>query len=563
MSVSNSGSEARRDLLLSQFDAEANFPLQFEELSAGSSRKVSWSCELGHTWQATVYDRNRRGQNCPYCTGQRPVKGISDLPTRQPRLMSEWDPANKKDPSCYMEFSNAKVGWICRNEHRWQARISARSLGAGCPYCSGNKLLFARSLTGAQPSLSEQLLDPELGKEIFANGGKKVKWHCSSGHEWEATPRDRSRGSGCPYCSGSVLWPSDQKGLAFSDPLLAAEIHPTLNKDVDLQQISRGSMCKLWWLCANAHQWQARVDSRALAGAGCPECNIAYQKSKPEREIADHLQSLGLKVEVGDRTLLNGKELDIYVPAKKIAIEFNGVYWHSEKFGKNKSYHYEKYNTAKMKGVQLLQIWEDDWRRDAQMVLGTLERKLGVAKAARVGARKTEVVNVSFFEAKAFLDKWHLQGHAAGRYYLGLKSGEELVAVLVLKQQGFKEFLITRYATSCIVQGGFGKLLKHVESNFDVERLITFSDNMISNGALYESNGFTAEKKLPPDYSYVSKGRRQHKFGYRLKRFKADPTLLYEEGLSERELAMLNQLPRIWDAGKILWAKKLGSFPHV
>ena len=79
----------------------------------------------------------------------------------------------------------------------------------------------------------------------------------------------------------------------------------------------------------------------------------------------------------------------------------------------------------------------------------------------------------------------------------------------------------------------------------------------MSDGGLYDALGFTADKELPPDYKYVVDGKRVHKFSYRRKRFRADPDLRYEEGLSERELAYLNGLGRVWDCGKIRYVKQL------
>lgn len=81
----------------------------------------------------------------------------------------------------------------------------------------------------------------------------------------------------------------------------------------------------------------------------------------------------------------------------------------------------------------------------------------------------------------------------------------------------------------------------------------TFSDHCVSDGGLYEQNGFVVDKVLPPDYMYVVGNRREHKFRYRLKRFREDPNLVYQDGISERELAKLNGLRRVWDAGKTRW----------
>ncbi len=111
---------------------------------------------------------------------------------------------------------------------------------------------------------------------------------------------------------------------------------------------------------------------------------------------------------------------------------------------------------------------------------------------------------------------------------------------------------LRRFATSCIVPGGFTKSIKFFRQHHkgDIE---SFSDHGVSDGKLYEMNGFENVGEIPPDYKYVVDGSRVHKFGYRIKRFREDPSLKYEEGLSEKALADLNNIPRIWDAGKTKW----------
>jgi len=132
--------------------------------------------------------------------------------------------------------------------------------------------------------------------------------------------------------------------------------------------------------------------------------------------------------------------------------------------------------------------------------------------------------------------------------------------LVLRKESGEDDVLnIIRYATAANVVGGFTKLLKHAEKVYSPESFITFADHCVSDGGLYESNGFVADKILSPDYMYVVKGERKHKFGYRLKRFQNDPELLWEPNLTERELAALNGLERIWDAGKTRYRKFVRS----
>lgn len=145
---------------------------------------------------------------------------------------------------------------------------------------------------------------------------------------------------------------------------------------------------------------------------------------------------------------------------------------------------------------------------------------------------------------------------------IGLYHKDELVAVLsyAMDNSSYDLINIKRYATSCNVRGGFSKLLSKLEKygkELGYNGIITFSDNSISDGDLYFKTGFVNIEELEPTYSYLVNGKREHKFKYRIKRFKNDSNLQYKEGMSEKELAELNKLYRVYDSGKVKWYKEI------
>ena len=285
--------------------------------------------------------------------------------------------------------------------------------------------------------------------------------------------------------------------------------------------------------------------------------NIDYlprSGSSGEKELSDYLKSINISHEKGVRSLIPPQEVDIYIPSHNIAIEYNGLYWHSEKH-RNKNYHYEKWKTCNNAGIQLIQIWEDEWMNKPEIIKNMLAHKLGVSTQKRVYGRKTDILVLSFKESSQFLNKNHIQGEASGSLYLGLGIDDELVAAIVFKQRSEDKWELVRYATNSNVIGGFSKLLKYFEGVIHPNKITTFADLCVSDGGLYKDNGFIMDKLLKPDYSYFVGGVREHKFGYRLKRFENDPDLIWEDGLSERELAELNGLLRVYDAGKQRWVK--------
>lgn len=250
-------------------------------------------------------------------------------------------------------------------------------------------------------------------------------------------------------------------------------------------------------------------------------------------------------------------ELDIYLPDKNIAIEYNGVHWHSEKIknGKNLYANHDKWKKCKDLGIQLITIWEDEWLYKKDIVKSMLRHKLHKDESVRVFARNTVIEKLSWGEVEEFLNTYHIQGSSHGSVYYGLKYNSEIVAVSVWRKNKNTLYL-DRYATSCNVIGGMGKLLKYGKKyalDNGCNQIITFSDHSVSDGYLYEKLNFEKDCVLRPDYSYVRQDKREHKFNYRKKRFENDPLLKYKPGLTESQLAELNGFNKIYDCGKTRW----------
>lgn len=524
--------------------------LDFDELSVGSGRMVWWVCSEGHEWEASVKYRVEGHGGCPTC---------ASLAFRHPNVAAQWHPTKNLslDPEKIRYGSGRKVWWICDKGHEWEMTINNRvGKGQGCPYCSGQKVAAGeKDIFTTHPDIASQWHPTKNNlapTQMSAGSNRKVWWLGECGHEWEASVRSQVKdGVKCPECNS----------VAFKHPNVVTQWNFKKNEGLNPKTVSYGSKKIVWWICDKGHEWRRAVHLQVRLGIHCSECQALRFSSKPEKSIQAFMDSLVLLYRTHERSVVKKMELDIYIPDKKIGIEFNGLYWHDENH-KTQSYHHAKWLAAKEAGVQLIQIWEDDWNRNPELIKRMLAHKLGVSQEKTVYARKTRVEVLSKADAELFMDEYHIQEHANGSYYLGLRDieNDEVVAVLVLKKEpgtDGKTLNIMRYATSVNVVGGFTKLLKHAERTYVPEKFITFADHTVSDGGLYESNGFIAEKELYPDYMYVVKGERKHKFGYRLKRFRNDPELKFEEGLTERELAELNNIPRIWDAGKTRYVKTI------
>lgn len=368
----------------------------------------------------------------------------------------------------------------------------------------------------------------------------------------EDGPNARVSGKqGCPVCAGRQVVPGFND-LASQCPELLAEWDDAR----DPATVTSRAGYYAAWRCAKGHTWKARIIDRHRFG--CPECNATNFVSAFEREVTGFVESLlpdGAVQTSVRRFRKDGiNELDAFVPSKNIAIEANGVFFHSERF-RSASYHHDKTAACEALGIRLIQVWQDDWLERRDIVERLLARKLGVSSERRVAARKTTAEFLAPSEARPFLERNHIQGASSASHYLGLRDDDgTLVAVMALKRTDAegRVLRLERYATSAIVPGGHSKLVSFAEREIrGWQSLITFADNEVSDGSLYEATGWARDGIIRPDYRYLVGSQRVHKFNYRLARFRSDPALKYEDGLSERELAALNGLDRVWDSGKV------------
>lgn len=174
-----------------------------------------------------------------------------------------------------------------------------------------------------------------------------------------------------------------------------------------------------------------------------------------------------------------------------------------------------------------------------------LNHKLGKS-TTKIGARKCSIVNPSREETRDFLNKYHIQGAVNGSVYWGLAYNNELVAVMVLLNSGGK-WNLSRYATKYTIMGGFTKLFNVAPPG----QYVTFADLCVSDGNLYERHGWTRDRILKPDYKYIYDNELVHKFNFRRKRFENDPNLLFDVDMTEKQMAALNGIERVYDCGKI------------
>lgn len=267
-----------------------------------------------------------------------------------------------------------------------------------------------------------------------------------------------------------------------------------------------------------------------------------------------------------NRQILIGKEIDLLIPDKKIGIEFNGLFWHREGSGKDKDYHLNKTILCNNKGYGLIHIFEDEYVEHKDIVLSKLSHLLGLDNnLPKIAGRKIVVKEIYSYEAKTFLQKFHIQGWASSTIYLGGFYNGELISVMSFKFGNIKNknWDLTRFATNnnYIYQGVASKMLKWFIRKYTPEVIVSFADRrwtLDKDDNLYTKLGFKLETINKPDYKYYHQ-KKKHDIKRIHKMTFSKKALIkkygFPETMTEKEMTKELGYDRIWDCGlfKYVW----------
>lgn len=323
-----------------EWDYEKNEDLKPSMVTRGSNKKVWWKCKAyGHSWQAVINNRTK-GIGCPYCSGKKAIQGVNDIATTDPELIAEWDFDKNEgiDIGTIMHGSHQKVWWKCTEcGYEWEASVSNRAKGKCCPLCSNRVVVSGiNDLATNNPELLEEW-DFEKNTDIspyntYCKSTQKAWWICKNcGRSWQSMIRNRSeKGIGCAVCSRKAC------GTGIND---LQTLYPWLIEEFDFEkndmkpnEIAAHSGLKIWWKCSICGKsWKTSVSNRTGNNqTGCPHCNSEYHTSFPEQALLFYIKKYYPDT-INGYIIQGCKELDIYIPSLKVAIEYDGVIWHTER----------------------------------------------------------------------------------------------------------------------------------------------------------------------------------------------------------------------------------------
>ena len=358
------------------------------------------------------------------------------------------------DKSIYHN-SRTKVIITCRTHGDFEQNPRHHIRGCGCPKCNGTP---NKGLNGfIEEAIKTHGHKYDYSKSKYKTGKDVITIICPNHGEFEQIAYSHISGQGCPSCGMTRRIESNKKDV--NEFIEKAKLVHGCKYDYSKVDYTN-SATKVAIICHDHGEFEQTPGSHINQSAGCPSCSNSGP-SQAEQLIYELCKGYATDVEQSNRTAIAPKELDIYIPSLKLAIEYNGTYWHSEQF-RDKKYHQEKFLRCQAEGIQLFQIWEHDFVDPVkqEIILSMLQYKLG--KARRIYARKTKVSEIDYREAKAFYNEHHLQGagrcHSNQNHY-ALSADSKLVMVMSVD---YRNNYIIRVCTAkgLAVVGGASKLFK-------------------------------------------------------------------------------------------------------
>lgn len=422
-----------------------------------------------------------------------------------------------------------KVKIICPEHGEFEQRADAHLGGQGCPICGNIKMGISNSSNVDEFTEKANKIHSKkyvYYKSIYINNSTPLCITCPQHGDFWQTPSNHLKGEGCPKCNGGVR-------LELTDFINKG--NKAHNFKYDYSEFdyatSRTKGCIIcpihgkFWQMPNAH----------LNGEGCPKCsNIG---SKYEEEISNSLK--GLEIQQRNRKLLNGKEIDIYLPQYKLGIEFNGLYWHSEENGKDKDYHLNKLNMCNENGIELIQIFEDEWIDKREICETIIKDEIALNNNEILCADSCNIAETNNEkEVNVFLNKNSIYGIdecyniAISAYY-----NDNIVGVMTLKKDSENEYTLNRFTTNIKYNcdGLKDEMLNYFKEKYTPSKITYFADRRWVthiNNNLYTNLGFKVNSFIEPTFKYYKKNTR---FGR----------------INQDKVTDENGYTRIWDCGQV------------
>lgn len=457
---------------------------------------------------------------------------------------------------------NKKITAKCKQHGEFEQTVEIILRSGGCPACRDFR---RRAIKVSFSEFVERSSKKHSGKysyvkDSYKGVAKKVTIICPEHGEFRQIANSHMRGCGCPSCGSFSMW--DKRGRVTVGEYIDRAMQVHKGKYSYIPESFNGTSNKILIICPKHGTFKMSAGNHLYGGQGCPRCSTSGP-SKPEQFLADYLSSLGFTVEQSRRDLIPPQEIDIYLPEQKLAIEFNGSYWHSGQ-KKERNYHLDKTLACQEKGIRLVHIFDYQLAHKRDIVLRMLAKLAGVPSEP-VMARKCEVYQLSPEQAAQFYDQHHLMGATGAKLHLGLFYQDRLVAAASFstRSTGGKHSNKNELIRYCVppelsVSGGLAKLTKAAMRWLGWETVYSYVERSWFDGAMYEKNGWEQRAVSEPGYGYVHRHSLQfyHRSRFMKKKLKRQAEIFgfdYDPSLSEAKMLKNSPLMRVFDCGQLLY----------
>ena len=298
-------------------------------------------------------------------------------------------------------------------------------------------------------------------------------------------------------------------------------------------------------VCKNEHYSSLHmIKMGSSLTCGC----CTYKISNACIAIEQYLKSLNIESKF--EFTIDKFNYDIFVPSHNLLIEHNGIKWHASEYSKEKDV--RKYKLAIEHKFNFLSIFEDEWKYNQEKVKALLKNKLGVIKSIPLRPSQCDILPIISQEADSFYIQFHYIGKCHPKLSYGVFYNSQLIACISFShptRQSKHPWELTRMASDPAfkVHGIWSKLFKKFVAENSPSSVVSFSDNRLFQGAVYEKLGFKFDGNVTPDYYWVKADRRHHKSA--LRKTKEEKLT----GLTETQLRTAQGYEKVWDLGKKRW----------
>jgi len=533
-----------------------SIPPKIEEFNVKT--KITLRCKNGHEWSTTIRSI-ADGRDCRKCVFENNGKNQNLSSLKMIELIESNHFIMLEDNP--VEFDrNTELNLKCSRGHivkRCYRKIQAK--GKHCPECKKEGLYRDGTLAKRTKTVQEKYGT----NNVFQNEDIKQKIKQTTINKYgveNVMQLDEIK----QKLFDNTVAKHGKFGGAFNKGRLKynTETMKNIFKESGYEMLTEytGIRNKVEFVCPKGHKHKMEPFN-FLGGHRCKICanDLIIKRSKGEIELAEFIDSIySGPIELNTKRVISPLEIDVYLPELKLGFEYNGIYYHSERF-KDKNYHLDKLQKANTAGVRLIQIFEDEWNFKKDICKSRIENACG--SSTKIGARKCEFKEIIRKDANHFVSENHIQGQGIGcNRAFGLYYCEELVSVMtfskpsIAKGSAKHDWELNRFCNKMgiSVVGAASKLLK----NSGLTNIISYCDLRWSDGNLYKQLGFSELRRSIPNYWYVVDGQRKHRFAYRknvLFEMLDDKNLKYEN-TTETELAQMFGLQKVYDAGNLVFS---------